>query len=76
MMTFEQMKADFKAKFGTSFDFLKDTGTYETPLYKFLERMPKGADLHAHADAILPMDLQVEFLKDHPALERHFYLLL
>lgn len=68
MMTFEQMKADFKAKFGTSFDFLKDTGIYETPLYKFLERMPKGADLHAHADAILPMDLQVEFLKDHPEL--------
>lgn len=68
MMTFEQMKADFKAKFGTSFDFLKDTGIYETPLYKFLERMPKGADLHAHADAILPMNLQVEFLKDHPEL--------
>ena len=67
-MTFEQMKADFKAKFGTSFDFLKDTGIYETPLYKFLERMPKGADLHAHADAILPMDLQVEFLKGHPEL--------
>ncbi|MBQ9653602.1 MAG: hypothetical protein IJV32_05195 [Bacteroidales bacterium] len=68
MMTFDEMKADFKAKFGTSFDFLKDTGIYETPLYKFLERMPKGADLHAHADAILPMDLQVEFLKDHPEL--------
>ena len=67
-MTFEQMKADFRAKFGTSFDFLKDTGIYETPLYKFLERMPKGADLHAHADAILPMNLQVEFLKDHPEL--------
>ena len=67
-MTFQEMKADFKARFGTSFDFLKDTAIYETPLYKFLERMPKGADLHAHADAILPMALQVEFLKDHPEL--------
>jgi len=65
---FEQMKADFRASFGTSFDFLRDTAIYDTPLYKFLEHLPKGADLHAHADAILPMADQVEFLKDHPEL--------
>ena len=65
---FEKMKADFRGRFGTSFDFLKDHTIYESPLYKFLERMPKGADLHAHADAVLPMALQVEFLKDHPEL--------
>ena len=65
---FEQLKSDFRAQFGTSFDLLRDTAIYDTSLYKFLERMPKGADLHAHADAILPMDMQVEFLKDHPEL--------
>ena len=65
---FEQMKADFRASFGTEFDFLRDKGIYDTPLYKFLERMPKGSDLHAHADAILPIELQVEFLLDHPEL--------
>ena len=65
---FERLKADFRTQFGTSFDFLRDTAIYDTPLYKFLERMPKGADLHAHADAILPMEMQVEFLKDHHEL--------
>ena len=65
---FEKMKADFRAAFGTSFDFLRDRAIYDTPLYRFLERMPKGSDLHAHADAVLPMELQVEFLKDHPEL--------
>ena len=65
---FRQMKDDFRVRFGTEFDFLRDKGIYDTPLYKFLERMPKGSDLHAHADAILPMDLQVEFLRDHPEL--------
>ena len=65
---FEQLKADFRAKFGTSIDFLRNKEVYDTPLYALLKRMPKGADLHAHADAILPMEMQVEFLKDHPEL--------
>lgn len=43
---FERLKSDFRAQFGTSFDFLRDTAIYDTPLYKFLELMPKGADLH------------------------------
>ena len=38
---FEKMKADFRGRFGTSFDFLKDHTIYESPLYKFLERMPR-----------------------------------
>lgn len=65
---FEALKASFREQFGTRIDFLRDLGVYDTPLYDFLLRMPKGADLHAHADAILPMDLQVEFLRDHPEL--------
>ena len=65
---FERIKSSFLELYGTRIDFLRDSGVYRTPLYDFLRRMPKGADLHAHADAILPMDEQVAFLKDHPEL--------
>lgn len=65
---FEALKAAFKEQFGTCIDFLRDTEVYSSPLFKFLRSLPKGADLHAHADAILPIAEQVEFLKDHPEL--------
>jgi adenosine deaminase len=65
---FEAIKAAFKEQFGTRIDFLRDKEVYSTPLFKFLRSLPKGADLHAHADAILPIADQVEFLKDHPEL--------
>ena len=65
---YESIKASFREEFGTSIDFLRDTAVYQTPLYDFLRRMPKGGDLHAHADAILPMAEQVAFLADHPEL--------
>ena len=71
MMTeelFSRLKQDFRAQFGTSIDFLRDEEVYGTPLFDFLHNMPKGADLHAHADAILPMAEQVAFLIDHPEL--------
>ena len=72
MMTedrFSKLKQEFRARFGTSLDFLRQSEIFDTPLFRFLEHMPKGADLHAHADAILPMAEQVAFLKDHPELE-------
>ena len=65
---FNSIKAAFREQFGTRINFLKDHDVYQTPLYRFLEQMPKGGDLHAHADAILPMELQVAFLRDHPEL--------
>lgn len=65
---FDRLRADFRAQFGSRIDMLRDQAVYDSPLYDFLLRMPKGADLHAHADAILPMELQVEFLRDHPEL--------
>ena len=65
---YESLKASFREQFGTRIDFLRQPEVYETPLYGFLRRMPKGADLHAHADAILPMEEQVAFLADHPEL--------
>ena len=65
---FDNLRQDFRAQHGTCINFLRDGAVYDTPLYDFLLRMPKGADLHAHADAILPMELQVAFLKDHPEL--------
>ncbi len=65
---FNSYKTEFRNRIGTSVDFLRDSAVYDTPLYDFIRRMPKGADLHAHADAILPMDEQVRFLADHPEL--------
>ena len=67
---FEQLKKDFLRRTGqgAKLDFLRDSYIYETPLFDFLRRMPKGADLHAHADAILPIREQVQFLLDHPEL--------
>ncbi|MBO4605171.1 MAG: hypothetical protein J5667_01350 [Bacteroidales bacterium] len=65
---FESLKTAFKEQFGTRIDFLRDSAVYSSPLYMFLRALPKGADLHAHADAILPMSEQVAFLKDHPEL--------
>ena len=65
---FEQCKAAFRERFGTCIDFLRQKEVYATPLFDFLRRMPKGADLHAHADAILPISEQVAFLVDHPEL--------
>ena len=71
MMTeelFNRLKESFRTRFGTGFNALRDHEIYDTPLFRFLEHLPKGADLHAHADAILPMAEQVAFLKDHPEL--------
>lgn len=67
---FESLKREFLAAYpqGARLDFLRDTGIYKTGLYEFLRRMPKGADLHAHADAIFPIREQVRFLADHPEL--------
>ncbi len=65
---FESLKAAFKEQFGTCIDFLRDREVYGSALFKFLRSLPKGADLHAHCDAILPISEQVAFLKDHPEL--------
>lgn len=67
---FELLKKDFLERTGkgATLDFLRDSYIYESPLFAFLKKMPKGAELHAHADAILPIREQVQFLLDHPEL--------
>ena len=65
---YEQLKAAFRRYIGSRIDFLRNPAVYGTELYQLIHSLPKGADLHAHADAILPMDLQVAFLADHPEL--------
>ena len=65
---FQEIKAGFRKQFGTEFSFLGNTGIYDTPLYRFLEKMPKATDLHTHGDSILPLAEQIAFLKDHPEL--------
>lgn len=65
---YEALKASFREQFTPCTDFLRDREVYSHPLYSLLRSMPKGADLHAHADAILPIAEQVAFLRDHPEL--------
>ena len=65
---YEELKAAFRRDIGSRIDFLRNPAVYGTELYQLIHSLPKGADLHAHADAILPMDLQVAFLADHPEL--------
>lgn len=65
---YEQLKAEFRRNVGTRIDFLRDPSVYDSELFRLIQSLPKGADLHAHADAILPMAQQVAFLADHPEL--------
>ena len=45
---------------------LTDKNLTESRLYKFCEKLPKGADLHVHDMALLPFPELVEFLKTCP----------
>lgn len=65
---FERLKTQLRRDIGTRIDFLRDNSVYDTELYRLIRALPKGADLHAHADAILPIDEQVAFMADHPEL--------
>ena len=38
----------------------------QSSLYRMCQAMPKGADLHVHCDAMLPIVEQIKFVSDHP----------
>ena len=52
-----------------SFDFINNRNIWESGLYKFCQQMPKGGDLHVHADALLPVSGQIAFMADHDELK-------
>ncbi len=61
-----KLKKDFKRSFGNKniYDMpvLTDMSITESELYKFLIRLPKGADLHVHDMALLPAGKLIDFL--------------
>lgn len=63
---FEQLKQDVWQKFSEDelykTSILKTPKLYETDLYKFCEAMPKGADLHSHGGAMIPIRHLIEFV--------------
>lgn len=64
---FEQMKQDVLNNFSEEKLFrtsiLNTPELWETDLYKFCENMPKGADLHAHGGAMIPVWSLIDFTK-------------
>lgn len=66
---FDYYKAEFKSSgIGMDMDFLDENAAFRnTHLYALCQSLPKGADLHLHADALLPIPMQVEFIADHPS---------
>lgn len=59
----EEVEASFNKYTLYRMDVLNDSAIWETSLYQVLLTMPKGADLHNHTDAYLPLDELVAFLE-------------
>ncbi len=49
-------------------NLLANSELWDTDLYRFLQEMPKGSDLHVHATALVPAAKLVDFVAAHPAL--------
>lgn len=65
---FEQLKQEVLSNFSETdlykTSILKTPKLYQTDLYKFCEKMPKGADLHAHGGAMIPILHLIDFVID------------
>lgn len=54
----------------TDQNFLNDSASFrKSRLYDFCKRMPKGANLHVHGSAMIPTDMLIEFVAEHPSLK-------
>ena len=62
----EKFFADFKDKYIYDIPVLNNPAMVESELYKFCSRLPKGAELHVHDMAQLPMRELVPLLADYP----------
>jgi len=67
---FEQMKQEVRdADLAMDGDFLADSAAFrQTNLYHFLERLPKGSDLHLHNGVMLALDDYLQFMEQHPEI--------
>ena len=68
---YDSYKTELKESYNTKEqDFLDDSASFRlSKLYDLCRKMPKGSDLHVHGSAMLPADMLVDFVKDHPALK-------
>lgn len=66
----KKLKEEFSTLFGDEDKYdlpvLTDSRFSESSLYKFLSRMPKGADLHVHDMALLPASELIDLLCECP----------
>ena len=71
-ISFEQLKQDVLQNFGEDELFktsvLKSPKVWETDLYKFCAKMPKGADLHSHGGAMIPAKELIKFVASNDNL--------
>jgi len=67
---FERMKEDLRnSDVVLDGDFLSDNdGFRRCELYRFLEEMPKGSDLHLHNGVMMPVDELLEHIRRTPEL--------
>ncbi len=68
---YDSYKAELKESHNTEEqDFLDDSASFRrSKLYDLCRKMPKGSNLHVHGSAMLPTNMLVDFVKDHPALK-------
>ncbi len=65
----DEKLSEYKKQFTDSYgednigklSFLTDSSIWESPLYSFLDTMPKGSDLHVHLSAGLPVREFIDF---------------
>lgn len=62
----EKFFADFKDQYIYDIPVLNNPAIAESELYKFCSRLPKGAELHVHDMAQLPVRELVPLLADYP----------
>lgn len=69
---FEQLKREVCQNFSDADLYktliLNNPKLYDTQLYKFCEAMPKGADLHSHGGAMIPIRCLIDFVKSKEEL--------
>jgi len=69
-LAFEEMKREVReSNIVLDGDFLSDDDSFrQTRLYRFLEYLPKGSDLHIHNGVMLPLDEYLNFLERMPEI--------
>lgn len=69
---FQQLKQEYLTNYQGDnpykMDIIFDKNIHKSRLYNFCRRMPKGADLHTHGFATLPVAELIDYLCQHPEL--------